>query len=374
MSIQPSDLMKMIADNYVDKIKPENLPSAERWWTYPHGLFMDALHRIYEYTGEEKYLLYTKEWADIRIDEDGEFLFKDMMDSYGFPYLRIQLDAIQPGLPFFKLYEIYKDTKYKNVIENLFKLLSSVPKTSDGGYWHIISKPNQMWLDGLYMAEPFVMRYYLLTGKKECLDMVWKQVKLMTEHTLDKKTGLLYHAWDESKEETWADKETGCSPIFWSRSLGWYGVALTDILDDFPRERAEYEQMKKMLQRFITSIIKYQDESGLWYQVINKGDREDNWLETSCACLYLYVISKCIRTGILDDKYIENAKRAYEGILQMSDIDEDKNVTLKGVCKGINVGEYEFYINAKRGDNDLHGIGACLLALSEYSKLLLKFG
>ncbi len=369
MTYKPLEISKMLADGIIDKLKFNELPLAERIWIYTNGLFMCGLQRLYDLTGIEKYLTYTKEWADDKIDDNGEFYFKDMVDACGFKYFRQQLDAIQPGLPYFKLYEVYGDEKYKNAIESVFQLLLTIPKTKEGAYWHVHSKPYQIWLDGLYMAEPFTMEYYRLTGKEECLDYVYKQIKLMTEHTLDKETGLLYHAWDESKEADWADKETGLASEIWGRALGWYTVALAEVLKLYPKERKEYNLIKEYFVNILTAVVKYQDESGLWYQVTNKPENEENWLETSCTCLFLYALAYGVRSGILDESFAENANRAFDGVMTMIK-DTENGPVLTGVCVGTNVGDYENYIKAKTVDNDLHGTGAFLLAMAEYEMFL----
>jgi len=372
MIVHPLELSKRVCDNLIETFEPNELEPVNRPWFYAHGLFMCGLQCLYELTEDQRYLEYTKKWADSKIDENGEFYFKNsFIEGSDQPCFCPQLDAVQPGLPFFKLYRIYGDEKYKHAIEVLFDFLKNADKTSEGGYFHYWYKnlfPFQMWLDGLYMAEPFTMEYYLLTKKEECLDMIWNQFRLITEHTRDEKTGLLFHGWDETKEAAWADKETGHSSEFWGRSIGWYGVALADILEHFPKERPEYEKMKKMLLDVIEAVLKYQDESGLWYQVLDKGDREDNWLESSCTCLYLYTLSKCIRLGFLSKDYKNQADNAYRGILKM--IKEDSGrILMENISKGLNVGDYEYYVGVKKSNSDLHGIGALVLGITEYAKI-----
>ena len=191
----------------------------------------------------------------------------------------------------------------------------------------------------------------------------------MTEHTLDEKTGLLYQAWDESKAAEWADRENGRSGEFWARSIGWYCVALVDILDHFPKERSEYEQMKQMLVNVVTAVLSYQDKSGLWYQVMNKGNRVDNWLESSSTCLFLYTISKGIRLGLLSEDYKKQAQLAYQGINSM--LKEKNNcIFLENISIGLNVGDYKHYVQAQKKNWDLHGFGALVLSFTEYSKVL----
>ena len=199
----PLDIARRVCDILIETYQPDELEPVGKPWAYPHGLFMCSLQKLFEETNDKRYLEYTKRWADCKIDANGEFYFKDKwFDGEKQPCFSLQLDTVQPGVPLFVLYKIYGDERYRCAIECVYKLLKGAATTSDGGYFHYWQSDRfsyQMWLDGLYMAEPFTMQYYLLTGKEGCLDMIWRQVRVMTEHTLDEKTGLLYHAWDESK-------------------------------------------------------------------------------------------------------------------------------------------------------------------------------
>ena len=329
-------------------------------WRYNHGLFMVALQELYKETGIEKYLEYTKQWADGRIDENGKICVDVKF-----------LDSIQPGLALFLLYEKFGDERYKKALDYLNDSFNIIGKTSEGGYWHNNTRPHQMWLDGLYMAQPFIMKYGAMTGDADRFKKVAKQIRLMTKYTKDEKTGLLYHGWDESKEAVWADKETGRSSVFWGRAIGWYCFTLVDILEQFPKDLPEYEEIKGYLVSILEAILRYQDqESGMWYQVVNEVDKSDNWLETSCSCLFMYTLAKSIRLGYIDKKYIENVRRCYRGLFNHIEC-ADEGFILFDVCSGTNVGEnYEFYIKRSRICNDYHGIGIFVLACLEYQKSL----
>lgn len=373
MKQHPLNIARRVCDTLIEKYQPNELEPVRRPWSYAHGLFMCGLQNLFEETKDIKYLEYTKHWADCKIDENGEFYFKDAcIEGSDQPCLSLQLDTVQPGVPLFVLYKAYSDERYRCAIESLYELLEGAYTTSDGGYFHYWQTNRyafQMWLDGLYMAEPFTMQYYLLTGKEECLDMVWRQVRVMTEHTFDEKTGLLYHAWDESKAAEWADRETGRSEEFWARSIGWYCVALVDILEHFPKERSEYKQMKQILVNVVTAVLSYQDKSGLWYQVMDKVEKADNWLESSSTCLFLYTISKSIRLGFLPKDYKRQAHLAYQGIISM--LKEDNNcILLENISRGLNVGDYKHYVQAQKKNWDLHGFGTLVLSFTEYSKVL----
>ena len=372
MNKNPLSLACEICDCIISGNEVQQLEPIRKKWFYAHALFMCGLQRLYELTSDVKYLEYTKEWADSKIDENGEFYFKnECIEGTDYPCFCPQLDSVQPGLPLFKLYEIYEEGKYRKAIENLYQFLLTAPTTSDGGYyhyWYMNKFPSQMWLDGLYMAEPFTMEYYLLNREEKCLDMIWKQIRLMTEHNLDENTGLLYHGWDESKNAKWADKETGRSKEFWGRSIGWYCVTLADILEEFPKDRGEYQKMLQMFLNIIDSVIHYQDKSGLWFQVIDKASEKDNWTESSCTCLFLYSLSKGLRLGLLSKKYEQFADSAYNGVLSVVKKDGNKYL-MENISTGVNVGDYDYYVGARKSNSDLHGIGSLILALTEYSKI-----
>lgn len=326
-------------------------------WRYNHGLFMAALQKLYGATGNEEFLLYTKSWADSRIDETGYVELKD------------EIDAIQPGLALFMLYEKFGDKKYLSAIERIMAALKRVPKTSEGGYWHKSTMPNQIWLDGLYMVEPFVIKYGKLKNDSSCYKSAAYQASLMTKYTKDEKTNLLYHGYDELGQEAWADKKTGTSPEFWARALGWYCVALVDILEDMPKETAEYKTLHEMLVSALDAVISYRDKNtGLWYQIIDKGEREDNWIEFSASCLFLYSICKSVRLGLVPEKYLSETDKTYHSLFHFVEIDENGELAVEGTCMGTNVGDYKHYINRKRVTNDFHGVGALVMTLVEFDK------
>lgn len=231
--------------------------------------------------------------------------------------------------------------------------------------------PNQMWLDGLYMAGPLSVQYGLMENKREYIELIHRQLMLMWENIRDEKTGLLLHAWDESREAEWADPITGCSPEIWGRAVGWYLVASADMSEMLSDDEPLKKDFTYCAVKLAQAIINFQDkESGLWYQVVDKGDREDNWVETSCSCLFVYGISNLLRRGLLDKKYTETADKGYNGIIN-NQIEVTKNkLIVKDICIGTGVGDYKHYINRPRTDNDLHGTGAFILMCTEYQKLL----
>lgn len=178
---------------------------------------------------------------------------------------------INSGKILFLLYDESKDEKYFKAMEQLRKQLEEHPRTTEGGFWHKNIYPSQMWLDGLYMGAPFYAQYTVEFEEGKNLDDVAKQFEIIQKHTVDKETGLLFHAWDESKKQKWADKVTGKSPNFWSRSLGWYAMALVDALDYFPEDHPKQQELISYLNNLAEALFKVQHESGLWYQVTGMG-------------------------------------------------------------------------------------------------------
>ncbi|MNJ60555.1 Unsaturated rhamnogalacturonyl hydrolase YteR [compost metagenome] len=187
----------------------------------------------------------------------------------------------------------------------------------------------------------------------------------------DETTGLLYHAWDESRRMPWANPDTGCSPEFWSRSLGWYGLALAQFLDLLPDNDPGREELIAGLGDFVEALIRYQDEeSGLWHQVVDKGDQPDNWLETSGSCLFVYTIAKAVKLGITDENALTAARKGYEGLIKVLEWDERGRLVLPDICIGTSAGDYENYVSRPKVSNDLHGVGALVMACVEMQSLI----
>ena len=191
----------------------------------------------------------------------------------------------------------------------------------------------------------------------------------MQKHTRDAKTGLMYHAWSYDKKAEWADTETGCSPEFWGRAMGWVPVALLDELDFIPLEHAGRKELEKMAINLLKSLVAFQSEEGRWYQVVDKGADAGNWLENSCSCLYVAALCKAVRKGLLDREYLEYARKGYEAVIN--------SLTWKGVdllvgdvCIGTGVGDYDHYIHRPVSTNDLHGVGAFLLMCEEMEQVM----
>nr|WP_237421234.1 glycoside hydrolase family 88 protein [Flavobacterium sp. Sd200] len=337
-------------------------------WDYVHGLVLTAMEKLYLKTNDKAYYNYIKGYADATIDANGE------VPSYKFDSYNI--DMVTAGNILFNLYDTTKDKRYLAVMQQLRKQLQEQPRTASGGFWHKKIYPNQMWLDGLYMGEPFYAQYTVRYENGKNLDDVAKQFKLIQANATDKVTGLLYHGWDESKQMPWADKTTGCSPNFWSRSIGWYMMALVDVLDYFPKDHPKQKELVGYLNNVANSLIKFQDKTGLWYQVTDKGGSEGNYLESSGSSMFAYAMAKGANRGYLPEKFKAIANKAFDGLTtELMKVAPDGEITITQACavaglggKPYRDGSYSYYVNERKKDNDPKATGPFILAALELNR------
>ena len=233
----------------------------------------------------------------------------------------------------------------------------------------MMDQHNQMWMDGAYMCGPLSVKYAKRFGDTVLRERAIHQVFIMNEHIRDTKTGLYYHGWDPTKKAHWADKETGLSASFWGRAVGWYAVAILDMLDDIPECHPAVGRLKQIEAELLEALVKYQDaETGMWYEVLDKPGAKGNWLESSCTNLFIYSYAKAIRKGIISkENYGEILEKAYAGSINALYYDENGRLVVDYVCIGtcIEDGSYEHYINSACTQNDLHGMGAFVLMCTE---------
>lgn len=344
-------------------------------WNYTPGLVCSAIQQVYKETGDQKYLDYIKTFADEMISEDGSIkTYKP--DEYN-------IDKVNPGKFLFGLYEQTKDEKYAKAIKRLREQMRTHPRTSEGGYWHKKIYPYQMWLDGLYMGSPFLAQYAKVFNEPALFDDVALQVSLIEKHNYDEKLGLYFHAWDESKEQKWANKETGKSPHVWGRAMGWYAMALVDILDFFPKDHPQHKNILKAVDRMAKAVVKYQDKkSGLWFQVMDQPERAGNYLEGSASSMFAYFLLKAYDKGYIGKPYRANAIKGYDGIInQLIKTGDNGLVSITQVCAVAGLGgtpyrdgTYEYYINETKRDNDPKAVGPFIMASLLYEKLNPKNG
>lgn len=343
-------------------------PSLYRKWGYMQGLLLTSFEELWKRRGDERYLNYSFEYMDDLIDDNGVIQGYDM-STYN-------LDDIKAGKVLFNLYKVSGDQKYKVAIETLRKQLNYQPRTSAGGFWHKLKYPWQMWLDGAYMASPFLTRYAKEFDDSASYDEAAKQLLLMNEYLIDPATGLLYHGWDESRVQLWSDPITGLSSNFWGRSIGWYLMAVVDVLDDLPANYPQRNELIGVFERVIDGVIKLQDnQTGLWYQVIDKGNIGDNYLESSASSMYVYVLAKALNKGYIKGvDYKNSADKGFEGILNyFIKVDPDGHVQLNQSCRvaGLSAdrdGSFEYYVSEPVQSNDLKAIGPFILASLELDR------
>lgn len=337
-------------------------------WDYVHGLVMTSFERLYDKTHDKKYYDYIKGYADATIDSEGT------IKSYKFENYNI--DMIPAGRVLFKLYDTTNDSRYLTVINLLRKQLEEQPRTASGGFWHKKIYPDQMWLDGLYMGAPFYAEYTKRYENGKSFDDIAHQFELIYANARDKKTGLLYHGWDESRKMAWADKIKGTSPNFWSRSLGWYMMALVDVLDYFPKDHPKHKELVKYLNETAKAVAKFQHKSGLWYQVTDKGSSPGNYLESSGSSMFAYAMAKGANKGYLPKKYKKIANKAFDGLTQKLIITApDGEITITQACAVAGLGgnpyrdgSYEYYVNERKKDNDPKATGPFILAALELDR------
>lgn len=341
-------------------------PEAPSRWNYELGTLLDGMDAVWLNTTDARYFHYIQSSVDALLAPDGS------IPTY--KYDEYQLDNILLGRQLLLLYGVTQKPIYLKAATQLYDQLEHQPRTPSGGFWHKQRYPNQMWLDGLYMAEPFYAEYAALSHHPKKFSDITHQFVLMEEHARDAKTGLLYHGWDESKQQRWANAATGDSPEFWARAMGWYMMALVDALGYYPEGDSGREQLIAILQREAEAVARYQDPaSGLWYQVIDKPTAKDNYLESSASCMFVYALAKGVRRGYLPERYLENAERGYRGILaQFVKTGPEGDVLLTDTVKGAGLGgdpyrdgSYAYYVGEKRATNDPKGVGAFLLASVE---------
>ncbi|MFD2825384.1 glycoside hydrolase family 105 protein [Leeuwenhoekiella polynyae] len=331
-------------------------------WDYVHGLVLKSFLDLYEKTNDSTYFDYAEHYTNELVREDGSISTYNLEDY--------NIDMINAGKILFPVYEKTKKEKYKKAMQLLDKQLQEHPRTSEGGFWHKKRYPYQMWLDGLYMGAPFYAEYAVTFGDSTNLNDVAKQFELIQRHAIDPETNLLYHGWDESKEQKWADSETGVSPNFWSRSLGWYAMALVDVLDYFPKDHPKRAALIQYLNDLAGALTPYQDKTGLWYQVPTLGDEDGNYLEASGSSMFAYAFAKGANKGYLDSAYKDLANKAFDGLTEeLIKRDEDGTITLTQVCAVAGLGgdpyrdgSCEYYINERKQDNDPKGTGPFIMA------------
>ncbi len=344
-------------------------PAETALWHYEHGLVVKAILDAGLYYQEDSFLRFVKNWVDRFIKPDGS------IDTY--QKEEFNLDLINPGKLLFYFHNKTREARYKKALELLRSQLQDQPRTESNGLWHKKIYPYQMWLDGIYMAGPFLAEYATVFSQPSDFDDIAHQILLIESHTRDDQTGLLYHAWDERHAQPWANPSNGQSPHFWGRALGWFEMALIDIFDFFPVGHPSYPALADIFRNVGNALLKYQHpQTGMWYQIVNLGDRQGNYLESSASCMLTYAFAKGVRKGLLPEGFLDAARRAYRGILEYQiSVDAQGSVNLANTCGGAGLGgipyrdgSFAYYVGEKIITNDFKGVGPFILAAMEMEK------
>lgn len=338
-------------------------------WTYDQGILLKGMEGVWKKTANPVYFQYIQKSMDRFVQADGSIKTYNLEDY--------NIDNVLCGRNLLQLANTTLEVKYYKAASLLRSQLKTQPRTKEGGFWHKKRYPNQMWLDGLYMGEPFYAEWASLYEPTAFVDIA-NQFIWMEHHARDAQTGLLYHGWDESKTEKWADKKTGCSPNFWARAMGWYGLALVDVLEYFPANHPKQQNLVAILKRYADAVQKVQDkQTGLWWDVLNRPADKGNYLEASASSMFVYTIAKAVRMGFLPASYLSVAQKGYAGIIKnFIETDANQQINLKGTVSVSGLGgtpyrdgSYEYYISEKVVTNDPKGVGAFLLASNEMELL-----
>ncbi|WP_124065382.1 glycoside hydrolase family 88 protein [Clostridium sp. E02] len=374
-----------LIEKYINELMEKSTPDYPVWnvekilqgeksgWNYIDGCMIKAILEMYSITKEKKYLDFADTFVDHRVREDGT------IDGYDVEELNI--DNVNAGKTLFELYDLTGKEKYRKAIDLVYSQIEKMPRTKEGNFWHKNIYPNQVWLDGLYMCQPFYMEYEnRFNNKKNCND-IYHQFSTVVKHMRDPKTGLFYHAYDSSREMYWCDTKTGLSQNFWLRALGWFSMALLDTMDKAdPSDSVLLKQMESDFVNLIDAMLDFQDPSGMWYQVVNLGGMDKNYLETSGSAIFSYAILKGVRLGYLKESYAEAGKKAFEGICKNYLHTEEGSMSLGGIClvaglggNNRRTGTFDYYMSEPIVADDAKGVGPFLLAYTEMKRCGFEF-
>lgn len=374
-----------IFEKYIDELIEKSTLDVPAWniekaregakagWNYIDGCMILALLEIYQATKEKKYYEFADAFIDHRVKDDGTIA--------GYSVEEYNIDNVNAGKTLFSLYEINGKEKYRKAIDLIYRQVQTQPRTEEGNFWHKKIYPDQVWLDGMYMGQPFYMEYETKFNNKKNYGDIFKQFGNVVERMRDKETGLYYHGYDASKSVFWCDKETGLSKNFWLRALGWYSMALLDTLNKCEPSKEcekEYAYLQKVFVDLIDSMLKFQDESGMWYQLPAWKDKEPNYLETSGSAIMAYSLLKGVRLGFLPESYREYGLKAFNGICDRYLKEKNGHLSLGGICLVAGLGpadnlrrdgSFEYYMSEPIVEDDAKGVGPLLLAYTEMRRL-----
>lgn len=341
-------------------------------WGYAKSLYLYGQYLVWKRTRDPKQLRYIKDWIDSHVDANG-VVTNTNAEGKTSEIAFDNLDSMLPGNLLLLLYQETKDPKYKLAAERIRKRFDTYPRTKEGGFWHAASKSRewQLWGDGVFMSMPFLVRYGKLFGDSHYAnDEATKQLTIYASHLNDPKTGLMFHAYDESGASTWIVPGTNHSAEFWCRAMGWFGMTLIEVLEILPKNHPQRPQLISQVRQLVKAWANYQDKkTGLWYQVVDKGQMPENWLETSSSSMYSYVTAMAVERGYVPKSYMSVAMKGYEGVLSKISLGSDGLTNITDICEGTNVSDLVYYFARKRNTNDFHGLGAFLIMNEKFMSM-----
>lgn len=376
--------MKKIAilDRYIDELMATSTPEKPLWniekvlagakgsWNYIDGCMLKGLLDLWEITREQKYFDFVKSFLDYYVQPNGTI--------HTYDPLKFNLDSINEGKALFTVYNETKQDNYQIALAELRRQLEFQPRTKQGSFWHMLKFPYQVWLDGLYMAQPYYLEWELTFNNGKQIPDIMNQFRNVVKTNRDEKTGLYYHGYDETHWMFWSDNETGKSSEFWLRALGWFLMSLVDCCELFgeayPEERTELQQI---LVSLVDALVCYQDhDTGMWYQIIDKPNQKPNYLETSGSAIIAYGIMKAVRLGLLANDYRKYGERAFYGICELYLTESDGKLVLGGICVMAGLGEtpeqngrFDYYMSEAIVENEAKGVAPLLMAYGEILRL-----
>jgi rhamnogalacturonyl hydrolase YesR len=325
-------------------------------WCYVHGYFLVGFEKLHAYTGDPRYLAYMKKYVDAQVAVDGSVP----------AFTGESLDDMMTGTIIVALYQKTGEARYLRAARKIRERFDDYPRNSDGGFWHARNLPHEMWIDGVFMGQMFLTRYgAAISESGYCFDEAVRQITALDARCRKGSSGLYLHGWDEARKVSWADKGTGLSPEVWSEGLGWYALILAETLSLIPADHPGKEKVRAILQSLVEGLAKAQDpKTGLWYQVVDKGDRPDNWHDTSGSAMFVYAIQRAIELGCARaERYGPVVQKGYQGILTKATVDKDGLVDIHDACDGVCVqNSYADYINYPKKVNAKEAVGSVLWA------------
>ncbi len=350
-----------VAKTIVSLFPPEQLT-----WHYETGFLLQALLEVDAVQGSDEFFPYILSVTEYLVDKEGNIRGYDLEEYNS--------DQVNTGKVLFDVYKRTGDHRYYKALQVLRSQFYTHPQTQSGAFWHKKIYPHQVWLDGLYMRGPFLVRFGKEFNEPDLYNMVCREFVLVEDRCKDPRTGLLYHAWDESRSQLWSNPETGCSPHFWGRAMGWFLMALVDILELLPEDHSCRKPLTEILRRTLDAVLAVQDpRTGIWYQILDSQDRKGNYTETSASAMFVYALAKGVRLSLVPVSLLPAAEKAYAGLLREKIIrDSEGRIHVKDICKVAGLGgnpyrngSFAYYIGEPRVMDDPKGVSAFLLASVE---------